>query len=983
MKYLIKTTCAPRQATQLRATTLGAMAAFVLVLVLPAVLKAIKVYYSRIDISILGILTVFTADIAVAFATGIALLLLCNILGASKWGRWLFWVISCAYLSIVLGLTVIEHQVWMKTSTLIDWGILSYTLQHHDDLAVVVASESKWIGKVILIGSFILGLTPIVVDIFITKVCGRSVHPKKGHIGFFLALLVLFSILSVFLPAPFELRALSKPVAVSLIKEAILSVETRNTTLTDSSILPLKDNSQGIKKILEKSRIEKKDSESSPQNVLYIILESTRFDATSVYLPELNTTPRLFDLTKHGAVVERVYVDMPHTSKALVSLLCGYAPRYSFEINENRVGGLPRPCLAHILSHLEFRTGFFQSATSTFENRGQLVENAGYQTFMGQESYGHGKFEKVNYLATEDKVMVEPLFNWIDKESDRPFFATMLTGVTHHKYRTPGNFKRSNFYLQFQDRAPIPVSSIGNFRQYLNAVHYADEMLGELINGLKQRGILENTLVVVVGDHGQGFEEHGARYHNDVIYEEGIRVPLVLSNPKLFQKTQWIEGLRKQIDIAPTILSMLNINYPFQLFEGQNLLKNSGYPRIYSTCWFERRCIAEIRDYLKVIYHFDHKPMEVYNLKVDPLEQANLLVTGQDQLHYRTVADKAKQRLEAKLSEMEMRFKGSETQKADWMLNEEPQPQYERKVRVGDAIQLIGFDANSLDVRPGDMWEANLYFKCLKPSEQGWRLFYRLQTVDERRIQTDYFPANGHFDLTQCRPNLVISDQLRILIPEDIPPGPVSLFWGSVYLKHRGPKHTTNPRLKWRKLIPLNRGILIRHRGVLLARINVKDAYRPELATLRSQSIVKEPPDIQSPLGVQFEEPIVLEKADIQETRVRRMGSFSISTTWHATDDLDGPWLIFTHLVHIRSGRFLYEQSHTPVAGLHPIANWRDNTWIKDQYIVKLPKFIPTGEYQVWSGIYRRNYRMRIRDVGNGIVDADNRVLLGTIRVTR
>ncbi|MBN1656247.1 MAG: sulfatase-like hydrolase/transferase [Deltaproteobacteria bacterium] len=968
--------------TALRATTWSVTAAFVLVLVIPAVFKAIKLLYWRTDVGFFASMQTFTGDFIVASGLAGLMSVFCWLWGAGRWGRWIYWVASGTFVALVLGLSVLEHQVWIRTSTLIDWSILSYTLRHYDELAGVVASESNWQGQALLIGAASLAFVPLAVDAFATLAIRRATPPTKGKIGFFFSVFAFFTATSFVFSAPAELQALCKPVAISLMAEALTSDETAIRAQDPAVEIPPDQSVRMVRQALDGAEIKRGNRKVYAKNILFVLLESTRFDASSVYFPELRTTPRQEELAATAAVVQRAYVDIPHTSKALISLFCGFAPRFSFEINESQIGGIPRPCLAHVLARLGFRTGFFQSATGTFENRGQLVENAGYETFMAQESYPHDRFEKTNYLATEDKVMVQPVLEWIDKDPSRPFFVTILTGSTHHKYDTPNNFTKLNLARNFTGRAPIPASSRGYFAQYLNAVRYTDEMLGGIVDGLKARGLLEQTLVVVVGDHGQGFEEHGPKFHNDVIYEEGIRVPLIFSNTRLFPEKRWITGLRRQVDIAPTILSLLNIEYPDSLFEGRDIFTTPGHDRVYTTCWYDRRCMSEIEDNLKVIYHFEQKSMEVFDISVDPLEQVNLIRDGADRIRYKRIAEQAKQRIEAHLAEMQDRFMIVKGERP-WLLIREPKPQYPLPVRAEDAFELIGFDAPTLEAQPGKMWEANLYFKCLKPSEPGWRLFYRLQTVDQRSVQTDYFPANARFDLSECSPGTIVVDQLRVWIPEDFPPGPTSLFWGSVYLKHRGPKHYTNPRLKWRKLIPRKRGILIRSRGVLLARIEVQEIYRPDLANLLKQSILTNTPQISQPQGVRFGDDLVLEDFEIEPTRVDQTGSVRVSTLWRVTGEIRGPWRFFTHLYEKKTGKYVGESSSTPIQGLHPIANWRAGTWIKDSFVVELSRRIPSGNIDLWFGIYHDDARMSITDPGKAVADPTNRVLLGTVYVVR
>ena len=88
-------------------------------------------------------------------------------------------------------------------------------------------------------------------------------------------------------------------------------------------------------------------------------------------------------------------------------------------------------------------------------------------------------------------------------------------------------------------------------------------------------------------------------------------------------------------------------------------------------------------------------------------------------------------------------------------------------------------------------------------------------------------------------------------------------------------------------------------------------------------------------------------------------------------------------MINERSQKYVGEKSSTAVQGIHPIANWRPGTWIKDSFVVNLKRRIPLGKLQIWFGVYRSEGRMEITDPGRSTVDTQNRVLLGSVSVTR
>jgi hypothetical protein len=94
----------------------------------------------------------------------------------------------------------------------------------------------------------------------------------------------------------------------------------------------------------------------------------------------------------------------------------------------------------------------------------------------------------------------------------------------------------------------------------MNALHESDAAFGALVDGLRQRHQLENTLFVVFGDHGEAFGEHPGNFaHTLFIHEENVRIPLVIAAPGAIEQTVRLSTIASVIDIAPTVLDLLGM----------------------------------------------------------------------------------------------------------------------------------------------------------------------------------------------------------------------------------------------------------------------------------------------------------------------------------------------------------------------------------------------------------------------------------------
>ncbi len=354
--------------------------------------------------------------------------------------------------------------------------------------------------------------------------------------------------------------------------------------------------------------------QTEKRNVVLIHLESTRTGATTLYNENLNTTPFLNELAKSSLLAERDYTTVPHTSKASVSVNCGIEPHLVQPTTEAQPNGIPTPCLANLLKDQGYSTAFFQSSTQSFENFDGLVKNFGYQDYYPLESMDTTGFQQTNYFGYEDDIMLKPSEEWLKEHKDQPFMAEYLLGTGHHDYQCLGT-----------SHGDEDFSNDDLVNRYLNCIHLQDIFVKNLIDQYKELGLYENTIFVIYGDHGEGFGEHGLYQHDDTIYEEGLKVPLIIHAPGLLDSGERVEGLSNHTDILPTVLELLGYKVKDGQYPGYSLLHKLPEDRTLNfSCFHEEQCLASIKGTEKYIYHYDNQPEQVFDLSKDPLEQNNL-----------------------------------------------------------------------------------------------------------------------------------------------------------------------------------------------------------------------------------------------------------------------------------------------------------------------------------------------------------------------
>lgn len=361
--------------------------------------------------------------------------------------------------------------------------------------------------------------------------------------------------------------------------------------------------------------------DTEKRNVVLIHLESTRAQSVTPYNEDLETTPFLDELAKSSLLAERAYTTVPRSSKASVSVNCGIEPPL-YPGPEFEPNGIPSPCLADLLKEQGYDTAFFASTSSTMDNFGDVVQGFGYEEFYPVETMDTTGFQVTNTFGYEDDIMLGPSEQWLEnRDRSRPFLAEYFTGTGHYGYECSSLRTGMREYVEDDER----VEDDEELNRYLNCLRYLDSFVERLFDQYKEMGLYEDTIFVVFGDHGEGFGEHGRFLHGDTPYEEGVRVPLMIHDPKRFQGGERVEGLSSQIDILPTVLEMLGYEVRNGEYPGYSLLREPPEDRaLMFSCISNRKCLASIQGYEKYIYHYDNEPDELFDLSEDPTERDNV-----------------------------------------------------------------------------------------------------------------------------------------------------------------------------------------------------------------------------------------------------------------------------------------------------------------------------------------------------------------------
>jgi phosphoglycerol transferase MdoB-like AlkP superfamily enzyme len=362
-------------------------------------------------------------------------------------------------------------------------------------------------------------------------------------------------------------------------------------------------------------------SRRSSPDVLVVVVESLRFDHTSLAGDQAKVkTPNLLALAQRGFSATETRAVLPHTTKSVFSALCGRVPTMQRELIEHDER-LAVQCLPHVLAAAGYRTSFFQSALGTFESRPRLVDRLGYAEFKAFEDL-RGK--RLGYVGSDDASLVKPVLQFLAESEGKPSFATVLTSAMHHPYRL------SKDMISRAKKRGVPHTEPAD--AYARLVEEADKMLGSIIKGLRDSGKLDSTLVVVLGDHGEGFGQHGARQHDNNFFEEGLRVPLVMAGPGVAAGGRFA-GNASVMDVAPSVLGQLGVAFDREALDGFDLLRAPpapNQPRPFG-CYRPSKCRGFVAGEHKVILNPNSGDRFMFDLSRDPKEETPLVVKGRYQ----------------------------------------------------------------------------------------------------------------------------------------------------------------------------------------------------------------------------------------------------------------------------------------------------------------------------------------------------------------
>ena len=390
-------------------------------------------------------------------------------------------------------------------------------------------------------------------------------------------------------------------------------------------------------------------------NIVLMGVDSLLATHMSCYGYYQQTTPHIDKFAEGGTLFEKTYSPHVPTTSAYASMLTGMdtfstqvvALRHQGPLNEDV------KTLAEILKEAGYDTtcvGFSGPSGRGFDT---------YLEFSGWGPDDTGRSPKAENL---NKTTLPELNRLIDQSDEKPFFLFLRHMDPHSPYLPPAPYERMFYHGDACDPSNKSMEPVMSFKpfcdyfaswmpmgitdkdyviaQYDGAIAYMDACIQTLFNALEARGVLDETIVIVNGDHGETLYDHECWFDHHGIYDVTLHVPLIIRYPGRVPAGKRVSGYNQHKDLVPTLLELADIETDIA-FDGKSLTSLiSGEIASYDSEFYITECTwmrkhgwrtPEWKLIVALEPDFHYKPpVELYNLIQDPDENENLAETHPD-----------------------------------------------------------------------------------------------------------------------------------------------------------------------------------------------------------------------------------------------------------------------------------------------------------------------------------------------------------------
>lgn len=368
-------------------------------------------------------------------------------------------------------------------------------------------------------------------------------------------------------------------------------------------------------------------------NIMIIMVES--FNSYFVEKEDKNGkvfTPNFNKLIKQGLYIDYFYGNSVQSCKGQFATLSSLVPPiYGFAFRH--FSGTHYQLLPKVLKDHGYYNLFFQASGNLLaDNTKAFLENNHFDHVKSARQFSGDEDKPYIFgWGLQDNRLYHHFFNYYDttiKGKNKPFFAVLPTIFTHN----------NTVQIPKKDRYLYPDAD-ESFEYFANVIHLTDRHLPLLFEGLEKRGLLENTIVIITGDHSRSAISGSKVSFNQTGFNSDIfQVPFLMIWKGVIPEMRISNIAHSQMDIAPTLLDTLQLSVPHHHFQGKSMLSNISDNDVYLVQPYGGVYLSIINHPYKYGKHLETGREFLFNIVDDPYDSNNI-IKNNDQVH-QSLADK-------------------------------------------------------------------------------------------------------------------------------------------------------------------------------------------------------------------------------------------------------------------------------------------------------------------------------------------------------
>jgi len=510
-------------------------------------------------------------------------------------------------------------------------------------------------------------------------------------------------------------------------------------------------------------------------NVVMITIDTVRADHFGAYGYPHATTPALDALASDGALFVNAWAHAPSTRYSMPSILTG---RYPLAVQyDNSVWWPALDAKATTMAEtLEARV-FYSGAIRNyhyFDTKRRMDQ--GFDHYDNSNARLHTGRDPAKTVGTSSRQQTDKAIAFLEQNAHRRFFLWVHYYDPHYSYEPHEGTERFD---------------TGKTALYDHEIRFTDDQIGRVIEDLKQRGLYERTVIVVTGDHGEGFGEHGIDLHGYHLYAPQTKIPLIMRVPG--QAPQRVTTPVGHIDLLPTLANLAGAQ-PSTEMQGRSLVDMlTGQAPVDGDRWVfqqlsfennnEQRAAASQRCHI-IYYVSPQNSWELYRIDTDPGETRDIIDDP-------GVCAEARAKLEEWYDQSEIPPQALES-----LLPGRPDLAEPLDVDFGDEVRLLDVKIPDGPVRPGDSIDITFTYEARGRLPDDWNVFVHFEAPGGSRFLGDHAPARP---FAWWRAGQFVRYTHTVTVPRSAARGDYVMWMGLFHGNERRPVRSRDARVRVRE----------------------------------------------------------------------------------------------------------------------------------------------------------------------------------------